>query len=537
MSRPPTSSPSRGSHDRRDEFERARVAVELIATSRKRNCDEFERARVAAELIATSRAHRFGVVIPIVTAEEMGAIDASAPVPVEELIGRAGRAVARSAVVMLGGTYGRVVNVIAGAGNNGADGRTAAESLRRRGVLVRVFEAASCPVELPPADLVIDAAFGTGYRWSARDDGAQAGARKPWASPGVGESPVLAVDIPSGLDSLTGRCHGEVLAADRTVTFQAMKPGLLFADGPGLSGDVEVVDIGLDASAATVHLVERADVVGWWPQRGSRAHKWNTAVRIIAGSVGMLGAARLCSAAALRSGAGLVSLSAPGCAAGGRNEVIEPPVAESGWADDVLVDLARFGALVVGPGLGRREATIEATRRVIADATVPLVVDGDALFAAAWSADGPVSLLRSRVLPTVITPHDGEFALLTGAPPGDDRVEAARRLAFELGCTVLLKGPTTVVAGADGEVLVVDHGDERLATAGSGDVLAGMIGTLLASGVPPLQAAASVAWVHAEAGCALPMAGLVAGDLVERLPETLSSLRSSRPVSLRGASR
>ena len=131
---------------------------------------------------------------------------------------------------------------------------------------------------------------------------------------------------------------------------------------------------------------------------------------------------------------------------------------------------------------------------------LPVVVDGDALYAAAWSADGPGPLLTGRTRPTVLTPHDGEYSLLTGSPPESDRFAAARRLAADVGCTVLLKGPTTVVADPDGQVLVVDRGDERLATAGTGDVLAGMIVTMLASGVEPLRAAAAAAWVHAGRG-------------------------------------
>ncbi len=168
---------------------------------------------------------------------------------------------------------------------------------------------------------------------------------------------------------------------------------------------------------------------------------------------------------------------------------------------------------------------------------LPTVVDGDAIYAAAWSADGPAPLLTSRTRPTVVTPHDGEYSLLTGAAPGADRFDAVRRLAADLDCTVLLKGPTTLVADPDGQVLAVDRGDERLATAGTGDVLAGMIVTMLASGVEPLRAAAAAAWVHAEAARSLPQPGLLAGDIVDRLPHTLTTLldRSNRADRLGGA--
>lgn len=459
---------------------------------------------------------RSASVIPILTPEQMGVVDAAAPEPVEELIERAGRAVAREALAMLGGAYGRVVNVIAGSGNNGADGRVAAQHLARRGIKVRVIDAAMRPPILPACDLVIDAAYGTGFRGE-------------WIAPAVTSASgdaamVLAVDIPSGVDALTGDAGSGVLAADRTVTFQALKPGLVLGAGPSLCGEVIVADIGLDVSDAECFLVEASDVAAWWPQRAADAHKWKGAVRVVAGSAGMLGAGGLCAAAAARAGAGLVALSSPGIDPDARAEIIQRPVPAEGFADDVLDDLDRFGALVVGPGLGRDEGTIDGVRRLVAEGMVPVVIDGDGIFAAAWSADGAGPLLRSRGLPTVVTPHDGEFGLLAGNPPGADRIAATRELAARFECTVLLKGPTTVIVGADGPTLLVDHGDARLATAGSGDVLAGMVGFLLAAGVRADRAAAAAAWLHAQAAQLGPERGLLAGDLVDLLPAALSSL-------------
>ena len=456
--------------------------------------------------------------IPIVTPEQMAAIDAAAPEPVEELIDRAGRATARVALEMLGGSYGRVVNVIAGGGNNGADGRTAAAYLARRGVNVRVIDGVMRPPILPACDLVIDAAFGTGFRgeWIAPD-----------LAPSGGDRPlVLAVDIPSGVNALTGEAGSGVLVADRTVTFQALKPGLVFGQGRELSGEVVVADIGLDVTSADRFLVDADDVGAWWTRRAVDAHKWNGAVRVVAGSRGMLGAGRLCAAAAARSGAGLVMLSSPGIDPLARDEIIQRPIPAEGFEHVVLNDLDRFASLVIGPGLGRDEPALAGARRLIADAAVPVVVDGDAIFASAWSADGAGPLVRGRGLPTVVTPHDGEFALLHGSAPGADRVEAARRLAADLDCTVLLKGPTTVVAepSRGGVAYVIDHGDERLATAGSGDVLAGMIGALLASGLDAGRAAAAAAWLHADAGRRGPERGLLAGDLVDLIPAALSAL-------------
>jgi ADP-dependent NAD(P)H-hydrate dehydratase / NAD(P)H-hydrate epimerase len=452
-------------------------------------------------------------VLPIVTPDEMAAVDAAATDPVEVLIGRAGSAVARSAVRMLGGTYGRVVNVIAGPGNNGNDGRVAARLLEARGVRVRVFDAATCPSHLPPADLVIDAAFGTGFRGA-------------WRAPSVGAARVLAVDVPSGIDALTGVAHGRVLAAERTVTFAALKPGLLFGDGLVAAGEVEVADVGLDVGARQAHLLEAADVAGWMPRRGPGSHKWNAAVRIIAGSHTMGGAAALAAAGALRTGAGMVQVSSPGCDQSARLpvEAVQRMLPATGWVDDALGSFDRFHALVLGPGLGRGDDTAASTRQVAVRSPLPVVIDGDGLFALAWNGDGAAALLRRREAPTVLTPHDGEFRLLTGTPPTSDRIASVRRLASDTGSVVLLKGATTVVASPGGDVLVVGSGDERLATAGTGDVLAGIIGALVAMRVDVFEAAAMGAFIHGRAGALGPRVGLVASDLPDLVPHVLAEL-------------
>jgi len=190
----------------------------------------------------------------------------------------------------------------------------------------------------------------------------------------------------------------------------------------------------------------------------------------------------------------------------------------------VLGSLDRFQSLVIGPGLGRAESTVRDVREVLRHAPLPAVVDGDGLFALAWSDDGSERLLRDRPAPTVLTPHDGEFALLTGAKPALDRLTAARRLAFDLGVVVLLKGPATVVAEPRGRTLVVTTGDDRLATAGTGDVLSGIIGALIAQGLEPFEAAAAGAWIHGSAGGLGPRRGLIAGDLLGLIPRVLDSL-------------
>jgi NAD(P)H-hydrate epimerase len=232
----------------------------------------------------------------------------------------------------------------------------------------------------------------------------------------------------------------------------------------------------------------------------------------------MTGAASLASGAAQRAGAGYVRLSVPGAGPGedAPTEAVGHSLAARGWAEDVLAGASRFAALVVGPGLGR--GGDDDVRRVVAGAELPVVVDGDGLTALGTDA---AHLVRPT---TVLTPHDGEFERLTGHPVGADRFAAARSLAATAGCTVLLKGPATIVARPDGKVLVAVTGDARLATAGTGDVLSGTIAALLAGGLAPFEAAACGAHIHGLAGAAGPARGLVASDLVELLPVVLSAL-------------
>jgi hydroxyethylthiazole kinase-like uncharacterized protein yjeF len=458
--------------------------------------------------------------IPVVTPERMRALDAASPDPEDVLIARAGEAVARAAIGVLGGTYGRTVNVVCGPGNNGADGRVAARRLSGRGVRVRTFEASACPAELPPSDLVIDAAFGTGFRGV-------------WRPPNVRGAPILAVDVPSGLDALTGAAPEHVWSAVATVTFAALKPGLVIGRGPDLAGAVSVVDIGIDVGGIDVGstdvsdaivVVERSDVAGWVPLRSRTSHKWSHAVRIIAGSDGMSGAATLAASAAQRAGAGIVMLSSPGIAARPPVEVVERQIPAVGWADEVLRDLDRFHALVVGPGLGRADHTLTSVQRIVLESTLPVVIDGDALMAMSWNEQGTAAVLRERKAPAVLTPHDGEYSLLMGVNPTADRIGSAHRLAQLTNAVVLLKGPTTIVAAPTGQTYLVTNGDERLATAGTGDVLSGVIGALLAAAVPPFEAAAAGAWIHGAAGRRSPSVGAVASDLIEALPAVFQEL-------------
>ena len=443
--------------------------------------------------------------IPLLTPDEVRAIDAAAIEPVEVLIGRAGAAVAGEAIDLLGGAYGRRVVVVAGKGNNGNDGREAARILRRRGARVEIIDAASCPAVLPPSDLVIDAAYGIGFRGA-------------WDAPSPGGAPVLAVDIVSGVDAITGSAGDSTFHAERTVTFAGAKPGHVLGRGAELSGEVVVADIGLDASIARTWLLEDSDVGALLPERRRDTHKWRSAVWVVAGSPGMTGAATLASRGAQRAGAGYVRLSTPGGdeGDGASVETVTTPLPATGWATDVLDGLARFEACIVGPGLGR--ASDDEVRRLVGTAEVPVVVDGDGLTALGTDV---VGLARPT---TILTPHDGEFERLAGKAPDDDRIGSVRSLAAAAGCTVLLKGPTTIVANAAGEVRVVTAGDARLATAGTGDVLSGVIGAFLAAGMETLDAAACAAHVHGLAALLGPERGLVAGDVADNLPAVLAEL-------------
>jgi NAD(P)H-hydrate epimerase len=286
-----------------------------------------------------------------------------------------------------------------------------------------------------------------------------------------------------------------------------------------------VADIGLDTSSARAGLVGGEDVAAWLPARPAESHKWKAAVLAVAGSPGMSGAADLVAAGAQRAGAGMVRLGSPGSDDPPRPvEAVALALPALGWVDGVLDVVDRFRALVVGPGLGRTEGIADEITTLLRRTSVPAVVDGDGLSALGRDVS---SVLAERAGPVVLTPHEGEFQGLTGAPVGADRLAAVRSLATSTGAVVLLKGSCTVVADPAGEVRVVVEGDARLATAGTGDVLSGVIAALLAQGMPALEAAAAGAWLHARAGHHGPRHGLVAGDLVDRLPLALADVQGA----------
>jgi len=459
-------------------------------------------------------------VIPVLTPDEMGQVDRHAREPVEVLVERAGHAVARAARRMLAGGYGRRITVVAGPGNNGADGRTAARILTGWGAAVSVLAAADvvAGASLGDADLVIDAAYGTGLS-------------RPYPPPDPGPAPVLAVDIPSGLSGLTGRPVGAgAVRAARTVTFAAYKPGLLLGDGPEHTGTVEVVDIGLGPlveRTASMWLVTDADVRRLWPARPRATHKWQSAVQIVAGSPEMYGAPLLVSRGALRAGAGYALVGVPGAPAGGGlppGEQVAHRLPAEGWDREVVSGLGRVHAMVIGPGLGDPDGAgkeSSVARLLAAGASVPAVVDADGL-RALGDLETVAAVAAARQAATVLTPHEGEYSRLVGRPPGDDRIGDVRAVAAQTGAVMLLKGSPTIVAHPDGRVLIANAGTARLATAGTGDVLSGVIGAFLARGLPGLEAAALAAHCHGRAASLGPSEGLVASDLPDLVSGWLS---------------
>jgi NAD(P)H-hydrate epimerase len=476
---------------------------------------------------------------PVLTPVEMAEADRRAiatGTPEAVLVERAGRAVARHAMTMLGGAYGRRVVIAAGKGNNGADGRVAAQLLRRRGVGAEYFgledgiDRSSFGRAVQRADLAIDAMFGTGFRGSLTD--AAAFVARAWLD---AEVPTLAVDIPSGVDGTTGVARGDAVRAVETVCFAALKPGLLFEPGRAQAGGVHVADIGIAVGATRLHVLDPADV--FVPRRALDAHKWSAGALIIGGSTGMAGAPTMASHAASRCGAAMVVCALPGQDAAARassGAIVARalPATPDGALDAeaagiVLKDVERFRVVAIGPGLGRDERTQAAVRQIIAECPTPIIIDADALNALAVDLS-PLRQRRHAGLPdAILTPHAGEYARLAGAQVGDDRVAAARSLAARTDAIVLLKGPGTVIVAPDGDAVVNRTDTSALATAGTGDVLTGIIAGLVANGASPLTAAASGAYVHGRAGTAAGSgADLVATDLLGALHPTLDNLRS-----------
>ncbi len=500
--------------------------------------------------------------IEVVTAAEMAEADrlaASAGTPGAVLMDRAGRAVATVAERMLAERGGRRVLVLCGPGNNGGDGFVAGVELLRRGFAVEI--AALGPVERlrgdaaaaaaawhgpvgdastadPVAhDLVVDALFGAGL--SRPLDGTAAALVGRVAAAG---RPVLAVDLPSGLSGdsglVLGAPSGAAIRATGTVTFFRLKPGHLLMPGRELCGPVTLADIGIASSVLDgIGPTLFHDLPELWgrhyPRPAAAGHKYTRGhLLVVSGPLPTLGAARLSARGGLRIGAGLVTVATPAEAlpihAAQLTAIMLKSFDDPEGLRGILSD-ARLNAVVMGPGLGHG-ADAPA---LVAAALAPgpgrraAVLDADALTLFAGRADDLAALVLSAPGPVVVTPHDGEFAKLFDGQDevlrAPTKVERARAGARRLGAVLVLKGPDTVVAAPDGRAAVAGEDAPWLATAGSGDVLAGMVGGLLAQGMPAFEAAAAAVWLHAAAANHVGP-GLISEDLPEALPAVLRAL-------------
>ncbi|HEV3473340.1 MAG TPA: NAD(P)H-hydrate dehydratase [Actinomycetota bacterium] len=494
---------------------------------------------------------------PLVTPEEMAVADQAAieaGTPVEVLMERAGRAVARAAIDVAGGRYGRHAVLVCGKGNNGGDGFVAARVLRSEGLGVRcLFVGDLDAVEGAPrhhlellrqhsvtvgsfdartlagADVVIDALFGTGFRGATEGEAATA-----IDAMNASRAPIVAVDIPSGVNGTTGATEGRAVEAIVTVAMGAEKVGTAVGRGAALAGAVTVADIGIPVSPSGLSIAQEEDVRCVLPTRAVDAHKRsNGSVALLGGSDGMSGAAILTARGAVRMGAGY--------ATAGVTRTVDPIVSEAlpevltkivtdseVLGTDVLEHfkdvLERAGALALGPGLGQGDAQRGLVDRALREVELPLVVDADGLNVLA----GHTYALADRVTDTVITPHPAELARLlemeTSAIEGD-RVAAAREAAKRFGCVVVLKGFRSIIAQPDGTAVVNPTGGPSLATAGTGDVLTGAIAALLAAGLDAFEAAWAATYVHGLAGDLAGVEGVVAWDVAEALPDAIALVR------------
>ncbi|SHS22560.1 NAD(P)H-hydrate dehydratase [Mycobacteroides abscessus] len=399
---------------------------------------------------------------------------------------------------------GRSVCGVVGSGDNGGDALWALTFLRRRGVsasavllnperahragLAAFRKAGGRVVSVVPddTDLVVDGVVGISGTGPLRP-GAAAGIAEKITAEGI---PVIAVDIPSGVDVHTGAVDGPAFRAAVTVTFGGYKPVHALGD----CGDVRLIDIGLELPESALREFDASDVAAAWPVPGPADDKYTQGVTgVLAGSSTYPGAAVLCSGAAVAATSGMVRYAGTAAA-----EVV------SHWPEVIATQTeeaaGRVQAWVIGPGYGTAERQTRTLRRVLST-SLPVLVDADALTMLAEHPD-LADLVASRQAATVLTPHAGEFARLAGGPPGPDRVDAARSLAVRLKATVLLKGNVTVIARPDGTAYVNRAHGSWAATAGSGDVLAGVIGALLSAGIAADKAAAMGAYVHARAAAA-----------------------------------
>jgi NAD(P)H-hydrate epimerase len=494
---------------------------------------------------------------PLYDAAEMRAADAWAigerDIPSLDLMERAGVGLARvSAAAARSGP----IRVAVGKGNNGGDGLVVARLLREDGYEVDVLAAASldglagdaltnlerlpgappepfAPERLDGSGAIVDALLGTGFEGAPREPLASA-----IAAINAQDAPVVACDVPSGVDASTGELAGEAVRAAATATFHGPKLGLCVNPGKGHAGHVEVVEIGIPrgapGAAGAGLIAER--VLGLYPRRERSGSKFVSGVVVVAGgSAGLTGAPTMAARSAARAGAGYVQVAVPASVQPSVElRMLEQmsralPDADGSHTPEgvaVVEEMAeRAGAVALGPGLGRAPAAQEFARGVAAAVAVPLLIDADGLNAHA----GRLEALRDRPGPTVLTPHEAELGRLLERPTeevSEHRLAAAREAAERSGAVVLLKGDDTIVALPGGLAAVNPAGSPALATAGTGDVLSGLIAALLAKGLDAFEAACLGALAHSLAGAAaaqrVGVDHVIAGDVIDALPYGLT---------------
>ena len=510
--------------------------------------------------------------LPLYTAAQMQKTDAAAVkgqgIPGVVLMERAGMAVAEYLLDHFCGHHCFII--LAGKGNNGGDGFVVARHLAEAGLSVRVFASAAAEeyrgdaltnlkilgklgiavTHGPSAAvlrralagdcIIIDAIFGTGFTGEPQGRAAQFITTAAKAAERCA-IPVIAIDIASGIDASTGKIASNSLPARTTVTFHAPKLGHFIAPGSFLTGDLILADIGIPVSAAAPadhFLTDPGMIAGMIPAKMEYDYKFSVGrVLVAGGSRGLTGAACMAADSALRAGAGVVTVAVPASL----NETFEQlllevmtmPLADDGAGHFTTASLAglldtaqAFDAVAIGPGIGRDPECAGVIADFIRRVDVPVVIDADGINAFV----GKPGSLRRRHAATVLTPHAGELARLIGSSPAaiaNNRLAAAKEAARRTGAVVLLKGSATIVT--DGSLTLVNpSGNPGLATAGSGDVLTGIIATLMAKGLPPLDAAAGGALIHGmaadEAAVDLGMDNLIASDLIDYLPQAFAKL-------------
>ncbi len=508
----------------------------------------------------------------LVTAAEMRELDRAAikgrKIPSLRLMENAGEAVVRAMERHFGTLRGKTATIIAGKGQNGGDGFVVARLLRKKNCKARVVlltssssltgdaatnlkrfqkaggrchavdkESALDRVLAPllqTSEVLVDAIFGTGLNAPVKGLSASA-----IAMMNASGRPIVAIDLPSGLDGDTGSVLGTAVTAALTVTLARPKRGLFLGAGPNHAGMIRVADIGIPSdliSGAKIHvtLLEVADIRPLLPKRPRTGHKGTFGhAGIIAGSAGKTGAAAMAAMAALRIGAGLVTVAAPRSVSDVLEakllEAMTHPVPETEartLSKQALAPLLAFAAdktaLAIGPGIGRHLETQALVHNLLVEAKRPMVLDADGLNAVAGHAD----MLGRASGPLILTPHPGEMARLLGTTSAEiqrDRLGAASRLARERNVCVVLKGAGTVVAAPDGRLAVNSTGNPGMATAGTGDALTGIIVGLLAQGLPAWEAACAGVFLHGLAGDLAAAeqgeAGLIAGDVIRAIPQ------------------